>query len=322
MPMDQAITFFTLPKGFDGETGIRQRAALHSWRAAVPASEILVMGSENGLDEASREVLAMRVSDIARNAKGTPLVSDAFRRASVEARNDLLCYINSDILLFEDFSPAVAAVARSTDGPFLLTGRRWNFDRADSDNSIDRDEILRRGTRYDEFNMDYFVFRRGGFAELPPFAVGRPGWDNWLVYEARRRGIHVIDATTAIVAGHQNHDYRHTSEGREGGKSALWSGAEASENRELAGGHLFDLTDASHVLTEALEVCPRRDTAHWWRRRTVAHEIYPRWSWFLRPLADADGFLRRVDHAMRLWFLRRGVDLFPHKQKRSGGASA
>jgi hypothetical protein len=295
---------------------------MRSWRAAVPVSEILLMGSEDGFEEASCEVSAMRVRDIARNAKGTPLVSDAFRRASVEARNDLLCYINSDILLFEDFSPAVAAVARSTDGPFLLTGRRWNFDRADSDNSIDRDEILRRGTRYDEFNMDYFVFRRGGFAELPPFAVGRPGWDNWLVYEARRRGIHVIDATTAIVAGHQNHDYRHTSEGREGGKSALWSGAEASENRELAGGHLFDLTDASHVLTEALEVCPRRDTAHWWRRRTVAHEIYPRWSWFLRPLADADGFLRRVDHAMRLWFLRRGVDLFPHKQKRSGGASA
>lgn len=316
------LTFFALPKAFEGETAVRQTAALRSWRSAVPGAEILVMGAEHGLDEASRDISGERVAGIARNERGTPLVSDAFRRASAQGRGELLCYINSDILLFDDFAPAVEAAARSADGPFLMTGRRWNFDCAPGERIPAKDEIHRRGSIYDEFNMDYFVFRRGDFADLPSFAVGRPGWDSWLVYEARRRGIMVIDATHAVTAGHLNHDYSHTAEGRSGGKAAVWSGAEAEANREQAGGRLFDLGDATHILTSSLRCAKRRDPWHWWRRRAVAHEIYPRWSRLLRPLSCFDGWVRRTDHRLRLFLLRRGIDLFPHRQKRSSRSPA
>ena len=318
--MKPLLTLFALPKAFEGETGVRQRAALRSWRSAVPEAQILIMGSEQGLDEAAREISGERVLEIACNERGTPLVSDAFRTASAHAKGEILCYINSDILLFDDFAPAVEVVARFRGGPFLMTGRRLNFDRETSEPAPTKDQIRRRGLLYDEFNMDYFVFRRGDFNQLPPFAVGRPGWDNWLVYEARRRGIEVIDATHAVTAGHLNHDYSHTAEGRAGGKAAVWSGAEAQANREQAAGRLFDLSDATHVIGSSLRVQKRRDPWHWWRRRSVAHEVYPQVRWILHPLSLFEGCIRRVDHGVRLFLLRRGIDLFPHKEKRSAGS--
>lgn len=314
--MNPSLTLFALPKAFEGETGARQRAALQTWRSAVPEAQILIMGSEQGLGEVAREISAERVLEIARNERGTPLVSDAFRQASAQARGELLCYINSDILLFDDFAAAVKASARFSGGPFLMTGRRWNFDQEPGENVPDKSQICRRGSLYDEFNMDYFVFRRGDFNQIPAFAVGRPGWDNWMIYEARRRGMMVIDATRAVTAGHLNHDYSHTAEGRAGGKAAVWSGAEARANREKAAGRLFDLSDATHLLDPSLQCEKRWDPWHWWRRRSVAHEIYPQVRWVLHLLSLFEGWIRRVDHGVRLFLLRRGIDLFPHKEKR------
>ena len=50
------------------------------------------------------------------------------------------------------------------------------------------------GKRRGAAAMDWFVFPAGLFGEVPPFAVGRAGFDNWLVWKARQVGI-VVDAT-------------------------------------------------------------------------------------------------------------------------------
>jgi len=64
--------------------------------------------------------------------------------------------------------------------------------------------------------LDYFIFPCGLFRDIPPFAVGRPAWDNWLVYKARSLGLPVIDATKMVTAIHQNHAYSHHPMGKEG----------------------------------------------------------------------------------------------------------
>jgi hypothetical protein len=61
---------------------------------------------------------------------------------------------------------------------------------------------------------DYFVFPTRQYADLPDFIIGRSGWDNWMIYDGRRRRIPVIDASRAITAVHQNHDYSHLPGGR------------------------------------------------------------------------------------------------------------
>ena len=80
---------------------------------------------------------------------------------------------------------------------------------------------------------------------MPPFAIGRACFDNWLVWRARQEGL-VVDATADVVAVHQRHDYTHVA----GGKEEVYYGEEAARNLELAGGksRLYTLHDASHVL--------------------------------------------------------------------------
>ena len=61
--------------------------------------------------------------------------------------------------------------------------------------------------------IDWFVFSDRLFDPIPPFLVGRAAFDNWMIWKARTRGP-VIDATEAVIAIHQPHDYAHL-DGRE-----------------------------------------------------------------------------------------------------------
>jgi hypothetical protein len=98
------------------------------------------------------------------------------------------------------------------------------------------------------FGMDYFVFPKALWREIPDsLAVGRAGWDNWPVFQARFLKALVIDATPVVMAVHQNHDYSH----HPGGGDAVYGGEEADRNyRTLGGGqHVFTVLDATHLLT-------------------------------------------------------------------------
>jgi hypothetical protein len=87
---------------------------------------------------------------------------------------------------------------------------------------------------------DYFIFPRSCFTEIPDFAIGRAGWDNWMIYEARRRGWPCVDATPSIQIIHQDHDYSHLPQGQ-----AHYRLPETFENIRLAGGRrtIFTLID-------------------------------------------------------------------------------
>jgi hypothetical protein len=95
--------------------------------------------------------------------------------------------------------------------------------------------------------VDYFVFARKYAEDLPPFAIGRTAWDNWLVWHALDLGIPVLDLSERVMVVHQNHDYSHHKAGTEG----VWKGEEARENLRLAGGRrrLSTMAEATHVLT-------------------------------------------------------------------------
>ncbi len=107
--------------------------------------------------------------------------------------------------------------------------------------------MKRTGKLQTNWAIDYFLCRRGFWEAIPPFAVGRAAWDNWLFYYARSRGAWLVDLTEQVMAVHQNHDYAHHPAGTQG----VFKGPEAQRNRELAGGegHLFYFNDATHCLT-------------------------------------------------------------------------
>ena len=253
------LTIFACPKPFtDPHIATIQRNAITSWTLLRPRPEIILLGGEKGVAEICAELGLRHVPEIARNEFGTPLLSDIFQKGQELATNDILCYVNSDIILMSDFMIAIQTVTSwCRCRQFLVVGRRWDLDLtnpiafADSTwEDLLRAEVLRAGAPRPANWIDYFVFPKGLFGDIPPFAIGRTTYDNWLIWKARSFGSPVIDASGCVLAVHQNHAYSHHAQGREG----IFSGVEARRNAFLAGpetAKLVNGTDAcTHVLTE------------------------------------------------------------------------
>jgi hypothetical protein len=230
------ITFFTIPKPFEGHIGVIQRNALRSWLRVAPGVQVIAIG------EAPEDIAVENVPDVARNEYGTPLLDDAFRIAESRAQNDVLCYCNTDILLPQSLARALAATRRVHER-FLLVGECWNVAVTEE---LDTMPPNLPGEKRGADAIDYFVYSRGVFGELPPFAVGRTVFDNWLVWRARDQGATVVDVTSAVRALHQDHSYGHG-----GTLGKVRSSPEALENRRLLGGgreRLYSRFDATHRL--------------------------------------------------------------------------
>ena len=231
------ITLFTLPKPFVGHIGMIQRNAIQSWTRLHPDIDILMFGNEQGTAEIAAEFGIRHFPDVDVNEYGTPRMSGYFQQAEEAARHSRMCYVNADIILFPDLLEAVAKV----DLPkFVMGGRRTDYDiekpvdftRPDWAEAL-REDAKKNGTLHDFGGIDYFVYPRGMFGEIPQFALGRWYWDQWLVYRARRLGGALIDASACVMAIHQNHDYRHIVDLESKGESRNQGGIESFGNRLL-----------------------------------------------------------------------------------------
>jgi len=113
---------------------------------------------------------------------------------------------------------------------------------------------------------------KGLYGAIPPFALGRAAFDNWLVWRARTVRAIVVDATPVVTAVHQQHDYSHVP----GGRIWAYEGVEAKRNLALGGGwaHHRTLRDAHYTLTQ--RAFPRKlgstggISTRWWLSRLRA----------------------------------------------------
>jgi hypothetical protein len=215
---------------------------------------VIVFGAEEGTAEVCRELSLRHEPRIDCNEFGTPFLNYAFDRAQEIARHDWLCYANCDIILTRDFVDAFERL-QAWRGRFMMVGQRWDtditepFDFFAADWAVAlRAKATSQGKQRARDAVDYFIFERGQCAGLPPFLVGRPCWDHWLIWWMRHRRVPVVDASSVVVAVHQNHDYSHLPEGAQ----SLNKGQEALRNRARVGSwrHLNTIDDASHVLDE------------------------------------------------------------------------
>ena len=100
------ITLFSAPKPFTNpHIAMIQRNAIRSW-TLLPDVEVILLGEEEGLAEAARELGVRHIPHVARNANGTPLISSMFQLAREHSTGDLLCIINADMILMPDFVEA------------------------------------------------------------------------------------------------------------------------------------------------------------------------------------------------------------------------
>jgi hypothetical protein len=271
------LTILACPKPFRGQLAVTQRNAIASWTRLRPRPQVLLFGDDPETKAVSEQLGLRHMSGLERNASGTPLLRDIIGRGQAHAGGGLLCFINSDIILTSDFLPAVNRVAASKSS-FLMIGERRDLDFTQAidftapewDTAL-RIDAMRRGRPHGPYGIDYFVFSSGLFDPIPPLLIGRAGVDNWLVFRARSRWAAVVDASAAVLAIHQNHDYSHHPAGRQG----VFEGEEAQHNLREAGGHdrLFWINDHTHTLTPnalKLDLSAAQLRRHWDRMPVTA----------------------------------------------------
>jgi hypothetical protein len=253
------LTIFAIPKRFEGHFGMIQRNAARSWSRLTPRPQIILLGADAGTAEMAAEIGALHLPDVAVSPAGAPRLDDVFAKGQQAAAGATVCFVNADIVLTQTWMNAVQTVARWRP-QFLLVGRRWNLDVLQP---IDFEApgweadlvatATTRGRQATNMYVDYFAFPRGMIADVPPFAIGRPGYDNWLLWRTRQRGIPLVDVSEAAPVVHQNHDFSHINKGPDAlaGTDAYWKGQDTKRNAELAGdwSRSFTTDHATHVVT-------------------------------------------------------------------------
>lgn len=275
MPPIPFITIFTAPKPFTNpHIATIQRNAIQSWIHLGRDVEVLLVGDEPGMGEVAEEYGLRQLKEVVCSENGTPLVSSIFalaRQASLAGQAELLAYLNADIMVLPDFVEGARQVSSRVER-FLVIGQRWDLDvRELLDFSPGWDERLRadvqgRGRLHLPAGSDYFIFPHDLFAEIPDFAIGRAGWDNWMIFHARQQGWPVIDATPSIMVIHQDHDYSHLPGGR-----PHYEHPESQVNQALAGGssNLYMVLDSDRQLVHGQVRRPRLTLLRALRRAEV-----------------------------------------------------
>jgi hypothetical protein len=255
------ITLFSAPKPFiDPHIALIQRNALKSW-TLLPDVEVILLGEEAGLADAARELGVRHIPDVKCNDSGTPLISSMFQLARENNRSELLCIINADMVLMSDFVEAARRSRFQRDECYILLSQRWDLDVTQPIEFTEgwqnrlSSSVQRQGSLHRPAGSDYFLFPKSCYADVPDFTIGRAGWDNWMIYKARKERWPVIDCTPSVMIIHQNHDYSHLP----GGKPH-YEHPDTNENIRLAGGQAnirYTVLDATHQLVDGKLVRPK-----------------------------------------------------------------
>lgn len=276
------ITLFSAPKPFtDPHIAMIQRNAIRSWML-LPDVEVILLGEEDGLAEVARELDVKHLPNVARNESGTPLISSMFQLTRGHSSSDLLCIINADMILMPDFVEAAKQAAKLRD-KFVLLSQRWDYDitspidfAAGWESKL-RESVRKQNQLHRPAGSDFFLFPKFCYTHMPNFAIGRAGWDNWMIYKARREGWPVIDCTPSVMIVHQNHDYSHLP----GGKPH-YEHPDTNENIRLAGGQAnvrYTILDSTHQLVDGKLTRPKINSL----RFTRTLELFLRAVFFFLP---------------------------------------
>jgi hypothetical protein len=205
------ITLFSTLRPSIGDIRVNQLNAVRSWRRLHPDYEIILMGNDAGTAQIAEAAGARHIPDIRCDERGIPVFNELFKVADAEATNDVLCYVNADIILMDDFRRAVQSVIYRG-RPFLMVGQRWDLTFNEEINFNDkgwesklRHELAINGHLHPPIGSDYFVYKRGFYKGMPAFMTGRGGFDNWMIFQARQMQADVIDASPVVTIVHQNH---------------------------------------------------------------------------------------------------------------------
>ena len=186
--------------------------SLRSFETLVGAANVMILSES--LEDCARFTKSMggfncaNIEFCSLNRFGRPSMSCIFDTFLREAKADDLVFVNSDILLFEDFLQSLD-IAMS-EPKYLMVGTRIDHLAAQNmsfsrDSDQVRCEAFLLGSRNGAYAIDYFAFTKKRFPVFDTeYIVGNWRWDNALLkrfYELE--DVTVFDSSYSVVALHQ-----------------------------------------------------------------------------------------------------------------------
>jgi len=268
------LTLFSAPKPFTNpHIADIQYNAILSWVNLGSDVKVVLIGQEEGLPEAAAYFNVQQLKGVQRNAAGTPLISSMFKLARSVTNSPYLGIINTDIIVLPDVVKSLYVI-KEYFSQFVMAGQRWNLnvqeklEYSDQFYSQVKEMVSQKGVRHTLMGSDYFIFPRECYVDVPEFAIGRAGWDNWMIFKSRWEGWPVVDASQDATVIHQTHDYSHLVNGQ-----PHYRLPETKVNVLLAGGEhtIFTMWDANYLLKNGKVSKQKKDWKRFWRMV----EIFP-----------------------------------------------
>jgi hypothetical protein len=220
-----AVLFTTLVQSYKGDRLkiLAQENTLMSYKNLLPLVRTIVFTSDKfwvkRIKEISKDILVVEKFQV--NTYKTPILKHMFKAAFQRIEAPFYAYANGDILLAAGFLNTLLAVqaavlGRTIKPKIFLIGQRFNYNISHDQHSFSVDKhsyesIISNWTStarlFQSNALDYFVVTKNAFdwANVPPYVIGRPAYDNCLAKSALvREDVETIDGTWTVNALHQS----------------------------------------------------------------------------------------------------------------------
>ena len=201
-----------------------------NWLSMRPYIIPVIFTNESGLaKECERQdwnVFPVKVE----SAGGIPVLKYMYKKVMEIYNTTFYAYSNSDILFTDTLIHTLLSLKNSSihlEGTVMIVGKRTNVQyvteiEGSSWTSLTSVAKTRGNLSFGNAE-DYFITPRTyPWDNIAEVVIGRPAYDNWLVYNARKQKHMIIDATDTLLAvhqttgagnmeghGHKNKDYNH-----------------------------------------------------------------------------------------------------------------
>ena len=207
------ITLVTAFRKFKGVFDSIQRSALYSWKnmpVVIPANEV------DTINICSSYSNVKILSGVSRGIeKGylthVPFFKDLMQKALPSIKTTMIAFINSDIVLLNNFEELCLAAFEKYGFDIVITGTRYDArlnrpiqDDASYEGFLGEKRFLHEQNSSDIFITSKFIWRKI-LSGIPDFLMGRPRLNTWLHDYAERYNIKRYNCTNSLITLHCIH---------------------------------------------------------------------------------------------------------------------
>lgn len=214
------ITFITVFRKFKPPFDIIQFSAMYSWKmngikVIAPLNEIGIKEKCTGWNNITLIEEVKRARELGFNNQ-SPIIKDLIDKALPYINTIMIAYINSDIIISEDFSQIIKKMISKYGYDFYAVGSRLNIELKECISTREKykEVFLQDKEHYDaSTSSDIFIASKFNWRKIitgmPDYILGRWGWDNYLHMRGEILKLKKYNCSDILPILHCKHDFRH-----------------------------------------------------------------------------------------------------------------